>query len=306
MAASVVVLSLLFMAVSSTEAWAADTTQFPIDPSRHKGVAIPFEGYTDHLGGILPISGAVGVDLVLGMPTHKYLPCQNLTDKFINACEERGSYTTYTRFRAGQGLLFPYGYFMGNMQRDIVTDHYVQTDWGRRATNLSVEFYPELSRDREYVHPRFQIDHFNPRVNGWAYSAPIGRITVLTLADPGTTRVSGGITDGGKAIAKDRVRILVFGGNASSSTGYPVSSFAVWDSAGETSWTSGAMYAGTQLITVTDKATGHTCDVRYGNMTGSNNHLDFDISQPGFGRIGRKCNFGTDTVSDRQVAYPKK
>jgi hypothetical protein len=285
------------MAVSLPEAWAADTIQFPSDPSRGNGVAIPFEGYTDRFGGPLPISGAVGVDLVLGSPAHKYLPCQNLTDTFINACEERASYTTYTRFGAGQGLLFPHGYFMGNVQRNIVTGGYVQTDWGRRTGTLSVEFYPELSHDREYVHPRFEAERFNPNVNGWAYSAPIGRIAVLTLADPGTTRVSGGITDQGRAIAKDRVRILVFGGRASSSTGHPISSFAVWDSTGETSWTSGAMYAGPQVITVTDKTTGRTCDVVYNNMTGPNHRLDFDLSRPGFGRSGRTCH--VDTPSNR-------
>ncbi|WP_232793891.1 MULTISPECIES: hypothetical protein [Pseudofrankia] len=298
-AAFAVVLNLLFMAMSSAGAWAADTTQFPKDPSRRYGVAIPFEGYTDLHGGLLPISGAVGVDLVLGSPTNKYLPCQNLAETYINACEERGSYTTYTRFQAGQGLLFPFGYFMGNIQRDIVTGRYVRTDWGRRTATLSVEFYPDINRDREYVHPRFEVERFNPNTDGWAYSAPIGRIAVPTLADPGTTRVSGSITDGGTAIPKDRVRILVFGGRASSSTGFPISSFAVWDSAGETSWTSGAMYEGPQVITVTDKATGHTCDVVYHNMTGRDNTLDFDISRPGFGGTGHKCNFGTGTLSNR-------
>lgn len=294
------VFAVFLIGVSSTGAWAADTTQFPKDPSRRNGVAIPFDGYTDLHGDPLPISGAVGVDLVLGSPTNKYLPCQNLAETYINACEERGSYTTYTRFGAGQGLLFPYGYFMGNFQRDLVTGRYVRTDWGRRTATLSVEFYPDVSRDREYVHPRFEVERFDPNANGWAYSARIGRIAVPTLSDPGTTRIGGSITDGGRAIAKDRVRILVFGGRATSSTGFPISSFAVWDSAGETSWTSGAMYEGPQVITVTDKATGNTCDVVYDNMTGLDNHLDVDISRPGFGGTGHRCNF--DSVSDHQAA----
>lgn len=299
MAYTAAVCALALVAVSSTAAWGADTTQFPKDPSRRNGVAIPLEGYTDLSGGLLPISGAVGVDLVLGSPTDKYLPCQNLAETYINACEERGSYTTYTRFGAGRELLFPYGYFMGNVQRDIVTGRSVRTDWGRRAATLSVEFYPDVRRDREYVHPRFEVERFTPNANGWAYSAPIGRIAVPTLADPGTTRIGGSITDGGRAIAKDRVRILVFGGRASSSTGFPISSFAVWDSAGETSWTSGAMYEGPQVITVTDKASGRTCDIVYDTMTGRDNRLDFDISRAGFGGTGHRCNF--DTVPERRA-----
>jgi hypothetical protein len=290
-AAFTVAAGLLLVVVYPTAASAADSTRYPGKPGRGKGVAIPFEGYTAPGGGPLQTAGAVGVDLVLGSSTRPYLPCQNPADSFIDACEEQGSYTTYTRFAAGAGLLFPHGYFMGNVHRNVARGGNLRTGWGAHAAGLSVEFYPETRRDKEFVHPRFYVDRFDHRANGWSYSANIGRIAVRTLADPGTTRVGGSFTDAGAPVAPNRVRILVFGGHATSSTGFPISSFAVWDSTGKSSWTSGPMYAGPQRITVTDRATGRECTVVFRNMTGPDNSLDFDVSRPGFGRRGRSCNF---------------
>lgn len=58
--------SVALLVLLPSTALAADTTQYAINPTRGNGVAIPFEGYTDQRGNPVPISGAVGVDLVFG------------------------------------------------------------------------------------------------------------------------------------------------------------------------------------------------------------------------------------------------
>ncbi|CUU57239.1 hypothetical protein Ga0074812_11175 [Parafrankia irregularis] len=280
----------------STPAWAADTTQYAGDTTRGLGVAVPFEGLTDQNGNPVPISGAVGVDLVLGSTQQPYLPCQNYNratgtgDTYVNACQERGSYATYTRFATGKGLMFPHGYFMGDSQPDLVHGGTLNTSWGSRTAGLSFEFYPQLDRDPEFVHSRFYIDVFDHHANGWTYSAWVGRIKLATLNDPGTARVGGRLTDGGRAPAKDRVKFLIFGGNAESSNGYPISSFAVFTSSGASTWDSGAMYAGPQRITVTDTATNRECVIDLKGISGRNNTLDLDLAQPGFGAPGAVCH----------------
>ncbi|WP_131772499.1 hypothetical protein [Candidatus Protofrankia datiscae] len=151
----------VILLAQTTPAQAADSTQYAGDSSRGLGVAIPFSGFTDRNGQAVPISGAVGADLVLGSTAQPYLPCQNydpLTgtgDTFINACEVHGSYTTYTRFAAGQGILFPHGYFVPDVQPDYVNGGSLRTDWGARTAGLSLEFYPDVALDQEYVHSRF-------------------------------------------------------------------------------------------------------------------------------------------------------
>ncbi len=286
----------LILLAQSTPAQAADSTQYRGDASRGTGVAIPFSGFTDRDGRAVPISGAVGVDLVLGSTAQPYLPCQNYDprtgtgDTFVNACEVRGSYTTYTRFPVGAGTVFPNGYFMPDTQPDLVNGGSLKTDWGARAAGLSVEFYPDVTRDQEYVHSRFYVDQFNHRANGWTYSPYVGSIKLATLADPGTAEITGNVTRGGSTPPKDQIRFTVFGGDARSSTGYPISSFAVTYSLGGAGWTTGAMYAGSQRVTVDDTATGHQCIYDLRGIAGTNNHMDFDFARPGFGRGGR-CNF---------------
>ncbi|MCK9898820.1 hypothetical protein CC117_15600 [Parafrankia colletiae] len=285
-----------FLALSGpSPAWAADTTQYAADPSRGNGVAVPFEGLVDRDGNPVSISGAIGVDLVLGSTQEPYLPCQNFNqatgagDTYLNACQERGSYATYTRFAAGRSLLFPHGYFMGDSQPDLVRGGTLNTGWGSRTAGLSFEFYPQVDRDKEFVHSRFYIDAFGHRANGWTYSAWVGRITLATLNDPGTARIGGRITDGGSTPARDRVRFLIFGGDARSSSDYPISSFAVFTSTGEPTWDSGAMYAGPQRIAVTDTANGRQCVIDLKGISGRDNVLDLDLSRPDFGRAGSVC-----------------
>ncbi|WP_018504024.1 hypothetical protein [Parafrankia discariae] len=276
-------------------ALAADTTQYAGDSTRGNGAAVPFEGLTDQNGGPVPISGAIGVDLVLGSTQQPYLPCQNYNrntgtgDTFVNACQERGSYATYTRFATGKGLVFPNGYFMGDSQPDLVNGGTLNTGWGRRTAGLSFEFYPQVDRDAEFVHSRFYIDVFDHRANGWTYSAYVGRIKLTTLNDPGTAQVGGRLTDGGLTPARDRVKFLIFGGDARSSTGYPISSFAVFTSSGAANWSSGALYAGAQRVTVTDTANGRECVMDLKPISGRGNTLDLDLSQPGFGHAGSVC-----------------
>ncbi len=282
----------------STPAQAADSTQYGGDTSRGLGVAIPFSGFTDRNGRPATISGAVGADLVLGSTAQPYLPCQNFNpqtgtgDTFVNACEVRGSYATYTRFAAGNGILFPHGYFMPDTQPDLVNGGSLRTGWGARTAGLSLEFYPDVTRDQEYVHSRFYVDRFNHRANGWTYSAYVGTIRLATLADPGTAQITGNVTRGGATPAKNEIKFTVFGGDARSSAGYPISSFAVTYSSGAPGWTTGAMYAGAQRVTVDDTATGHQCIYDLQRITGANNRVDFDVAQPGFGRGGGRCNFG--------------
>jgi hypothetical protein len=281
-------LCILTLSEAST-VYAAGTT------SRGAGVAAPFEGFTSGWGGPAPIGGAIGVDLVLGSTGDPYLPCQNYNpdrhsgDVFVNACEVRGSYTTYTRFPAGAGLLFPHGYFMGNIQLNQVQGGTLTTGWGQRAAGLSFEFYPDPRHDAEYVHSRFHVDVFEHRANGWTYSADVGRIRLSTLADPGTIRIVGRLTDGGRAVGPGRVKILIFGGRSRSSTGYPISSFAVLTSDGGPGWTSGPLYAGPQRITVTDNATGRECVLETGWLSGPDSALDIDLARPGFGHAGSVC-----------------
>ncbi|WP_322761003.1 hypothetical protein [Frankia sp. Cr2] len=280
-----------------TPAQAADSTQYGGDASRGLGVAIPFSGFTDRNGQPVAISGAVGADLVLGSTTRPYLPCQNFDprtgtgDTFVNACEVRGSYATYTRFAAGNGILFPHGYFMPDTQPNLVEGGSLRTDWGARTAGLSLEFYPDVTRDQEYVHSRFYVDRFNHRANGWTYSAYVGTIALATLADPGTAQITGNVTRGGAAPAKNEIRFMIFGGDARSSVGYPISSFTVTYSSGGPDWTSGAMYAGSQRVTVDDSSTGHQCIYDLPKITGADNHMDFDVARPGFGRNGGQCNF---------------
>ncbi len=296
-AATFTVISMtVILLAQSAPAQAADSTQYAGDASRGLGVAIPFSGFTDRNGQPVPISGAVGADLVLGSTSRPYLPCQNYDprtgtgDTFINACEVRGSYTTYTRFAAGQGILFPHGYFMPNTQTDLVNGGSLQTDWGARTAGLSLEFYPDVTLDQEYVHSRFYVDYFNQRANGWTYSYHVGTIKLVTLADPGTARIIGTVTRNGTAPAAKEIRFTIFGGDARSSANYPISSFAVTYSNG-TAWTSGAMYAGPQRVTVDDTATGHQCIYDLSSITGPDNRMDFDVARPGFGRNGGHCNF---------------
>lgn len=275
-------------------ALAADSTHYNPDRSRGNGVAIPFEGFVGRDGGPIPVGGAVGVDLVLGSTAQPYLPCQNAgsaPDTYINACQVRGSYTTFVRFGPGGGLLFPHGYFMPNTQPDYVRGGQVQTDWGARTAGLSVELYPNHDYDTEYVHSRFYIDRFDHKVNGWTYSADVGRIRLVTLADPGTTQIGGSLTDGGQAPAAGRVKVVIFGGAARSTTGHPISSFSVHLGTGGSTWTSGAMYAGPQQITVTDTANGHECVIRINHVPGPDYKVDLDVSRPGFGHSGARCNF---------------
>ncbi|KLL10112.1 hypothetical protein FrCorBMG51_20035 [Protofrankia coriariae] len=296
-AATLTVISMaVILLAQTTPAQAADSTQYAGDSSRGLGVAIPFSGFTDRNGQAVPISGAVGADLVLGSTAQPYLPCQNydpLTgtgDTFINACEVPGSYTTYTRFAAGQGILFPHGYFVPDVQPDYVNDGSLRTDWGARAAGLSLEFYPDVALDQEYVHSRFYVDYFNHRANGWTYSYHVGTIKLVTLADPGTARIIGSVTRNGAAPAAKEIKFTIFGGDARSSADYPISSFAVTYSNG-TDWTSGAMYAGSQRVTVDDTATGHQCVYDLPRISGPDNRLDFDVARPGFGRDGGHCNF---------------
>jgi len=277
-------------------ALAADTTQYPIDLTRGNGVAIPFEGYTDQHGNPVPISGAVGVDLVFGSNANQYLPCQNFNpstgtgDTFVNACQTPSSYATYTRFPVGGGLLFPHGYFMGNTQPDLVHGGTLTTDWGARATALSVEFYPQQDLDSVYVHPRFDVSRFDHYANGWAYSPAVGRITLATLADPGTTHFGGRLTDAGRAVAPGRARITIFGGEAHSSTGYRIASFAVVTSTGTDYWDSGAMYAGGQQIYILDTATHQQCIIGRSFIPRAGATIDIDLARPGFGDAGARCS----------------
>jgi hypothetical protein len=277
-------------------AQAANTTQYAINPARGNGVVIPFEGYTDQHGHPVPISGAVGVDLVLGSLSNPYLPCQNFDpatgagDAFVNACQTRGSYATYTRFPVGGGLLFPHGYFMGNTQPDLVHGGMLTTNWGARATALSVEFYPQQDLDSVYVHPRFNVNAFDHYANGWAYSAAVGRIALATLADPGTTHFGGRLTDGGRTVAPGRVRITIFGGDAHSSTGYRIASFAVVTSTGTNHWDSGAMYAGGQQIYVLDTVTHRQCIIGRSLITRAGATIDIDLARPGFGDATARCS----------------
>ncbi|ABD09580.1 hypothetical protein ThrDRAFT_00672 [Frankia casuarinae] len=264
-------------------------------PTRGEGVAVPFEGFTDRNGGPTSIGGAVGVDLVLGSTSRPYLPCQNYDprartgDAFVNACQERGSYTTYSRFPPGGGLLFPAGYFMGNSQPDLVRGGLLRTGWGARTAGLSFEFYPDQAHDAEIVHSRFYIDRFDHWTHGWTYSVAIGRIALTALGDPGTARISGQLTDRGRPPAPGRVRIVIFGGHARSSTGYPISSFAVRTSTGSSDWSSGALYAGPQRITVTDTATHRECVLERPRVLGPDSRIDLDLSRPGFGQPGSTC-----------------
>ena len=76
------------------------------------------------------------------------------------------------------------------VQPDLVHGGQLRTDWGERTAGLSFEFYPQLDRDADFVHSRFYIDRFYHRANGWTYSAEVGRITLTTLADPGTAAIS--------------------------------------------------------------------------------------------------------------------
>ena len=293
--AALMVVVLAAMAVlPGTAARAADTTGYLGDLSRGNGVAVPFQGLTGPGGAPIPISGAVGVDLVLGSTARPYLPCQHYEprtrggDTFVGACQERGSYATYTRFPAGGGLLFPLGYFMGNAQPDLLRGGSLATGWGARTAGLSFEFYPDRRHDAEYVHSRFYVDQFTHRANGWTYSADIGRITLTTLADPNTARLSGSLTVGGRAPAPGRVSIQVFGGAARSSSGYPISSFAVFASTGAPTWSSSPLYAGSQRITVLDTATGHRCVLDRFGVRGSVT-VDLDLARPGFGRPESVC-----------------
>ncbi|WP_261555092.1 hypothetical protein [Frankia tisae] len=293
---SLLVAGLLTLVVAQPGvARAADTVQFAGDASRGNGVAVPFEGFTDRRGGPVPIGGAVGVDLVLGSTARPYLPCQHYDplartgDTFVNACQERGSYATYTRFPAGGGLVFPNGYFMGNAQPDLVRGGGLPTGWGSRTSGLSFEFYPELRRDGDYVHSRFYIDRFTHRANGWAYSTAVGRIALTTLADPGTARLGGRMTVGGRAPSPGRAKVVIFGGEARSSTGYPISSFAVQTGSGAPTWISSPLYAGDQRITVTDTATHRSCVLDRHGVRGPNNVVDFDLAAPGFGHPDSVC-----------------
>ncbi|MCK9895405.1 hypothetical protein [Frankia sp. AgB32] len=273
---------------------AADTVGYPAAPGRGNGVAVPFEGYVGSGGGPVPVGGAVGVDLVLGSTTRPYLPCQHYDrtsrsgDTFVNACQERGSYATFTRFPAGGGLVFPHGYFVGNTQPDLVRGGTVNTGWGARAAGLSFEFYPEQGRDAAFVHARFYVDQFTRHANGWTYSADVGRIPLRTLADPGTARLGGRLTVGGRPPAPGRVSMTVFGGSARSSSGYPISSFAVYAGTGTPSWATTPLYAGSQRITVVDTATRRQCVLDRFDVRGEAT-VDFDLAQPGFGHPDSSC-----------------
>jgi hypothetical protein len=273
---------------------AADTVHYPGVTSRGNGVAVPFEGFVDGRGGPARVGGAVGVDLVLGSTARPYLPCQHYDqrtrtgDTFVNACQERGSYATYTRFPAGGGLVFPHGYFLGNTQPDLVRGGSLTTGWGARAAGLSFEFYPDPRHDDEYVHSRFYVDQFTQHANGWTYSASVGRIPLRTLADPGTARLGGRMTVGGRPPAPGRVSVVVFGGSARSSKDYPISSFAVYAGAGAPTWATSPLYAGSQRITVTDTATHRTCVLDRWNIRG-NTVVDFDLALPGFGHPESVC-----------------
>jgi hypothetical protein len=290
-----VFLAVAFGAITPSAARAADTTDYGPLPGRSQGVAVPFTGFTGPGGRAVPIWGAVGVDLVLGSTAQPYLPCKHYdqgkgdSDTFIDACVVPGSYTTYTRFSSGAGLLFPFGYFVGNVQPDIQRGGSLRTGWGQRTAGLSFEFYPEPDRALDYVHSRFYVDVFDRGVGGWSSSAPVGSIPVATLSDPGTTRLNGYVTDGGRTPAKGRVRFTVFGGTARSSSGYPISSFAVTSSTGQRYWTTGAMYAGPQSIRVDDTATGRSCTWKVARMTGTGNRWDFDLARKGFGHAAGTC-----------------
>jgi len=274
---------------------AADTIQYQSYPGRGDGVAVPFEGYTDRNGGPIPIGGSVGVDLVLGPASAPYLPCQNFDsatgagDTFVNACETRGSYATYTRFPAGGGLVFPNGYFLGNTQPDRVRGGTLTTNWGARASALSVEFYPPADLDMVWVHPRFNVNRFDHYANGWAYSAPVGRIALSKLGDPGTTHFGGRLTDAGRPVTAGRVRITIFGGEAHSSTGFRIASFAVRTSTGTGSWDSGAMYTGGYQLYVLDTATHRQCVIGRPGITTAGATIDIDLARPGFGDARARC-----------------
>ncbi|MBL7491870.1 hypothetical protein I6A60_29550 [Frankia sp. AgB1.9] len=291
-AVPLLVTTVALLVLLPSTALAADTTQYAINPTRGNGVAIPFEGYTDRHGNPVPISGAVGVDLVFGSNSNQYLPCQNFNpstgtgDTFVNACQTPSSYATYTRFPVGGGLLFPHGYFMGNTQPDLVHGGMLTTNWGARATALSVEFYPQLDLDSVYVHPRFDVSRFDHYANGWSYSPAVGRITLATLADPGTTHFGGRLTDAGRPVAAGRARITIFGGEAHSSTGYRIASFAVVTSTGADHWDSGAMYAGGQQLYILDTVTHQQCIVDRPVITGA---IDIDLARPGFGDAHARC-----------------
>ncbi len=273
---------------------AADTVGYSPAPSRGNGVAVPFEGFVGGGGGPAPVGGAVGVDLVLGSTAQPYLPCQHYDrqsrtgDTFVNACQERGSYATFTRFPAGGGLVFPHGYFLGDTQPDLVRGGTVNTGWGARAAGLSFEFYPEPGRDAEFVHSRFYVDRFTRQANGWTYSADVGRIPLLARTDPGTAHFGGRLTVGGRPPAPGRVSITVFGGSARSSSGYPISSFAAFTGTGAPSWTSTPLYAGSHRITVVDTTTRRRCVLDRLGVRGDV-AVDVDLALPGFGHPDSSC-----------------
>ncbi|MCM3887371.1 hypothetical protein [Frankia sp. R82] len=275
-------------------ALAADTRDYPAVASRGNGVAVPFQGFVGADGRPTPIGGAVGVDLVLGSTARPYLPCQHYNrqsgtgDTFVNACQEKGSYATYTRFPAGSGLVFPHGYFVGNTQPDLVRGGVLNTDWGARTAGLSFEFYPDPRYDAEYVHSRFYVDAFTRPANGWTYSVDFGSIPLLTATDPNTARLGGQLTVAGRPPAPGRVSMTIFGGTAHSSTGQPISSFAVYAGSGSSRWTTSPLYAGSQRITIVDTATRRQCMLDRLNVRG-NVTVDFDLAQPGFGHPDSVC-----------------
>ena len=271
-------------------ALADDTTNYPwIRPDNWLSQII-----ASPTGG--PDQGHINVDIELKKSGQSYNPCQNSSDTFYSGCSG-GVYKTL-RYKPGSSD-FPYGIFIDNANNN--QNHF----WARRIGTVFLEIYPYSVAVASNLNG-YRLDPgacgctvyggFQVIINDWkgGYSANVGTLRAVSLADSDGGRLNGFAKRGGQPVKASDVNIDWFGQEGRtnhSSTGYSVQSFASWPTNSDGYYTSGPVMKGNYHIYVLDRPGNKKVECTGISIQSTADRQDIELSAPHFGLDGpfRQC-----------------
>lgn len=214
--------------------------------------------------------GHIGIDHILG----NYSPGNNHLDPFYGAnVMSKDGCASYYRVESfsPEGTSFPYGIFIGNVDRNMCSGQPWCTgpeilvhNWANRLTQAHLEIYSE---DPRYGNAAIWASNFSLFANGGAYSEDLGVIHLPdganTSPDPRTgvyqvAKLNGFVfTREGVAVPAGRMTIHMWGATQqTTSTGVPLEGFASMSNVEGGYYNSGWLYPGLYRCMVFDNSTG--------------------------------------------------
>lgn len=267
-------------------------------------------GFSDiWIGRVTPGYGYIGVDTWWPKSGGGiYNPCQNSADAFYGACilsnAGQTSYYKVQHYSPGSSD-FPYGIFVDNQNQNYCTSASwcqnknattVNHGWGRLVTDASLEIYPIYAAGQYNAAAssvggvRVQTD-FPNFANGGRYSKNIGDIALPVLGQTNVGKLNGFVTYKGAPVSNNRFLFEAFQEQSTynSSTGFPLTGFAVTRNDSSGYYNLGAVPSGTYKIYITDTQTNHKIILSNVSIRSTYERLDFQLEQGCFGHISPNC-----------------